>query len=159
MVQRHRPLGRNGDPLKPRRHIGWSGHPPLSETGHGRRHGNACQGRRRSESDLPERYVCRGRYGSADIHKGMHEKRQERNEVRILPVQRGMGFQRHRVPATGQIRTAFIFDAGNGRWRDAFVIASREFGEISPESVEIFIISWYNLNIMICTAWERQIGI
>jgi hypothetical protein len=47
----------------------------------------------------------------------MHEERREGNEGRILSVQRGMGLKAHRVVAAGEIRAAFIFDAGNGRWR------------------------------------------
>ena len=60
---------------------------------------------------------CRGRCGSACILAAMHEERRQRKEVRLLPVQRGVGFQAHRVPAAGKVRTAFIFDAGNRRWR------------------------------------------
>ena len=40
--------------------LGGTGYPPLSETGHGRRHSHAGAGCRRSESDLPECYVSRG---------------------------------------------------------------------------------------------------
>ena len=39
----------------------------------------------------------------------------------ILPVQRRMGFKAHRIPAAGEIRAAFVFNAGNGR-RDFSVL-------------------------------------
>ncbi len=63
------------------------------------------------------------RYGNIQrfIHTAMHEERREGNEGRILSVQRGVGFQAHCVPSAEEIRTAFVFDAGNGRWRCDFV--------------------------------------
>ena len=97
-----------------------------TETVHGGRLGHACPGRGRSESDLPERNVRRGRCGSLGIYTAMHEERREGNEGRILSVQRGVGFQAHRVPPAGEIRAVFIFDAGNGRWRYASLILQRK---------------------------------
>ena len=59
----------------------------------------------------------------------MHEKRQQGNEVRILPVQCGVGFQAYRVPATREVSTAFVFDAGDGRDRNTFVICKENFAK------------------------------
>lgn len=89
----------------------------LSKTVHGGRLCHAGTGSRRSKSDLPECHVRRRRCSSFGFYEGMHEERSEGNEGRILSVQCGMGFQAHRVLAAGKVRTAFIFDAGNGRWR------------------------------------------
>lgn len=76
-----------------------------------------AQGVGGQKATFPVCLQCRGRCGSACILAAMHEERRQRKEVRLLPVQRGVGFQAHRVPAAGKVRTAFIFDAGNRRWR------------------------------------------
>ena len=59
------------------------------------------------------------------IQLSMHKERRERNEVRILSIQCGVGFQTHRIPAAGQICAAFVFHAGNGRWRNTSVMADK----------------------------------
>lgn len=78
--------------------LGGTGYPPLSETADGRRHCHAGAGCRRPESHLPECHERRRRCGSACIYKRMHKERCERNEVRILSIQCGVGFQTHRIP-------------------------------------------------------------